>query len=419
MACGIPAAPAAHGRGDPASGYHPPVDAPRISSTIADVGRLALPLFEFFIETQSLLDAYGDDVSDFVAGNPQEPPSDAYVETLRRWAGGSRRDWFAYKTSEPEAQEAAAASLRERLGIPFEAPDIALTNAAIAALSVAFRVVADPGDEIVVVTPPHFLYEPLLVAVGATAVRVGVDPETFDLDVDAIAAALTPRTRAVLVNTPHNPTGKVFPRETLERLAAVLREASARWGTIYLISDEAYNRLIFDDRPFTSPAAVYPNTLLVYSYGKQLLAPGQRIGYIALPPTMPGREAMRMALMSGQLAGGYAFPNALLQHALGDLEPLSVDVDRLQAKRDRMVGELRELGYELHVPEATFYLLPRSPIPDDRAFVRMLAQERVLVMPGSMMELPGYFRVSLTATDEMIDRSLPGFAAALKRARDG
>jgi aspartate aminotransferase len=256
-----------------------------------------------------------------------------------------------------------------------------------------------------------------MVAVGARAVRVPVDPETFDLNVDEIGAALNERTRAVLVNTPHNPTGKVFPPETLERLAALLEDASARWGTVYLISDEAYNRLVFDDRPFISPADVYPNTLLVYSYGKQLLAPGQRIGYIAIPPTMPGREAMRMALVTAQFAGGWAFPNALLQHALADLEPMSVDVGHLQAKRDRMVGELRGMGYELHVPEATFYLLPRSPVPEDRAFVRMLAEERVLVMPGSMMEIPGYFRISLTATDEMIERALPGFAAAMKRAR--
>jgi len=246
-------------------------------------------------------------------------------------------------------------------------------------------------------------------------VRVDVDPRTFDLDVDAIAEALTPRTRAVIVNTPHNPTGKVFPPETLERLASVLEEAS-RSRTVYLLSDEAYNRIVFDGRPFTSPAAYYPNTMLIYSYGKQLLAPSERIGYVALPPTMPGREEVRMAITTAQLATGYAFPNGVLQHALADLEQISVDMDLMQRRRDLMVSALREMGYELHVPEATFYLLVRSPLPDDLAFTDLLAEERILVMPGSMLEAPGYFRISLTASDDMIERALPGFAAAMRGA---
>ena len=360
----------------------------------------------------------GGDFSDFVAGNPQEMASGPYVDALRHWSKPLSPDWFAYRESTPEAQAAAAASLRKRLGIPFEPSDICLTNAAIAALAVAIRTVADEGDEVVIVRPPHFLYEPLIMAAGARAVRVDVDPRTFDLDVDAIAGALTPLTRAVILNTPHNPTGKVFPPETLKRLASVLEDASGG-RSVYLLSDEAYNRIVFDGRPFTSPAAYYPNTMLIYSYGKQLLAPSERIGYIALAPTMPGREEIRMAIMTAQLATGYAFPNGVLQHALADLEQITVDMDLMQRRRDLMVAALREMGYQLHVPEATFYLLVRSPIPDDLAFTDLLAEERVLVMPGSMLEAPGYFRISLTAGDDMIERALPGFAAAMKRAVQG
>ena len=194
---------------------------------------------------------------------------------------------------------------------------------------------------------------------------------------------------------------------------------ASRRRTIYLLSDEAYNRIVFDGRAFTSPAAIYPNTMLIYSYGKQLLAPSERIGYIALPPTMPCREEFLMAVLTAQLATGYAFPNGILQHALADLEQISVDMDVMQGRRDLMVAALREMGYELHVPEATFYLLVKSPIADDLQFTDMLADERVLVMPGSMLEAPGRFRISLTASDEMIERSLPGFAAAMKRAAEG
>jgi aspartate aminotransferase len=244
---------------------------------------------------------------------------------------------------------------------------------------------------------------------------VAVHPDTFDLNVEAIAEAIGPRTKAVLVNTPHNPTGKIYPPQTLRRLAGVLTEASERWGMIYLLSDEPYSRILFDGRGFQSPAADYPNTLLLYSYGKQLLAPGMRIGYIALPPTMPDRRRVMLHLIVAQLANGYAFPNALLQYAAPDLEGISVDVDRLQARRDRMVEALRDMGYELHVPEATFYLLVRSPLPDDRRFCDLLAEERVFAMPGAMLECPGFFRLSLTASDDMIERSLPAFARARKR----
>jgi aspartate aminotransferase len=235
--------------------------------------------------------------------------------------------------------------------------------------------------------------------------------------VEAIAAAITPRTRAVLVNTPHNPSGRVFPIEDLRRLAAALDDASAQHGRpIYLVSDEPYNRIIFDGRTFHSPSEVYPNTITTYSFGKTLLAPGMRIGYLTVPPTMPDREAFRERVFVAQLADGYAFPNALLQHAIADLEKLSIDVGALQRRRDRLVPALRELGYETTFPEGTFYVMARSPIDDDVAFAELLAEEGVLVLPGQIVEVPGWFRISLTATDEMVERGVSGFARARDRA---
>src|SRR5262249_16863895 len=214
-----------------------------------------------------------------------------------------------------------------------------------------------------------------------------------------------------------NPTGKIYPPETLARLARLLTEASARIGhTIYLLSDEAYSRILYDGRDFHSPSSYYPNTFLLYTYGKTLLTPGQRLGYIALPPSMPERELIRPALTVSQLVTGYAYPNALLQHALPDLERLSIDVAQLQRRRDRMVGALREMGYDLHSPEATFYLLPRAPLADDLTFIELLAEFDIFCLPGIVVELPGYFRISLTANDEMVERALPGFAAARERA---
>ena len=183
--------------------------------------------------------------------------------------------------SEPQAQDVVARSLSGYLGVPFEAEDIALTNASIAALAVTFRALCEPGDEVITISPPHFLYAALIVAAGAVPVSVPIDRTSLDLDLPAIEGAITPRTRAIIVNTPHNPTGKIFPRETLDELARILEAASRRGDPIILISDEAYHRILFDGRAFVSPSACYDRTLVVYSYGKVLLAPGERIGYIA------------------------------------------------------------------------------------------------------------------------------------------
>jgi aspartate aminotransferase len=378
------------------------------------------PIIEAFaVRIPQLMERWGDDLCDFLAGNPQEGALQAYEEALHRWSDARRRDWYAYKTSEPEAQAVVAASLREYLGIPFEPQDVALTNASIAALGVTLRTICEPGDEVITISPPHFLYKALIIAAGATTVPVSIDWSTLDLDLDAIERAITPKTRAIIVNSPHNPTGKIFPPETLERLAAILTKASEENQAIYLISDEAYNRILFDDRTFTSPVGFYPRSFLVYSYGKILLAPGQRIGFVAMSPEMPDREELRGGLITAQIITGFAFPNALLQHALVDLDPLTIDVKHVQAKRDRMVDALRDMGYELHIPESTFYLLPKSPIADDDEFCRWLAEDGVVAMPGSFLEVPGHFRLSLTATDDMIDRALPVFAKAIQRARAG
>jgi aspartate aminotransferase len=266
--------------------------------------------------------------------------------------------------------------------------------------------------------PPWFFYEIAVVFNEGVPVKVPVDAETFDLDLDAIEAAITPRTRAIIVNTPCNPTGKIYSPVTLERLSEILTTASERNGrTIYLISDEAYNHIIFDDNAFHTPLEFYPYAMMAYSYGKTLLAPGQRIGYLALPPTMPNREQLRQDIFIAQIANAYAFPTAVLQRALPELERLSIDIDQMQRKRDRMVSALREIGYSVHSPEGTFYLFPKSPIADDWAFVAQLEERNIYCHPGSISEWPGYFRISLTASEEMIEQSLPGFADAFAAAQ--
>src|SRR5205809_6917869 len=250
----------------------------------------------------------------------------------------------------------------------------------------------------------------MIVASAAQAVRVDFERPKFELTVDAIRRAITARTRAIIINTPHNPSGRVLTPDELQGLAAVLK-AAAR--PIYLLSDESYNRITYDGRPHVSPLRFYDRSFLIYTYGKTLVAPGQRIGYIAMPPSMPDREELRDAVLVAQLANGYAFPNALMQYAMGDLEQVTIDVAALQRRRDRMVSALIEMGYEAVTPEGTFYVMVRSPMADDLVFTRRLADEDVFVLPGRMFELPGWFRISLTANDDMVGRSLTGFERAI------
>jgi aspartate aminotransferase len=389
----------------------------RFSTSMRRIRDIEEPLMRFFTQGKwSLRDPADPENCDFVAGNPQEMVLPEYVESLQRWTVPQDKDWYAYKFNEPYAQEAAAAGLRERRGVPFEAEDILVTDGAFAGLNLCIRTVTDPGDEVVYLTPPWFFYEAIILGGDANPVRVPVAYDTWDLDVPAIEAAITERTSAIIVNSPNNPSGKIYPPGTLTALAEVLTAASERIGRpIYLISDEAYSRIVFDDRPFPSPTEFYPYSFLVYTYAKQLLTPGQRCGYLALPPDMPDRQPMREALMLAQLTyGGHAAPNNVLQRAMGDIDGMSVDLKALQRRRDRLVDELRSYGYDLHSPEGTFYLLPTSPDPDDEAFVERLASDKVFVLPGTVVEMPGRFRISVTGNDEMVERALPIFERAAK-----
>ena len=353
----------------------------------------------------------------FTFGKPHEMALTGYVEALQRAGVPQNKNWFAYKTNQPSSRAVVSAALTQR-GFSFAPEDIFLTNGAFAGLSLCVQIVAGIGDEVIIISPPWLGYRPIIHLASAVPVTVMMDTNTFDLDLDAIAAAITERTRAIIINSPHNPTGKIYPATTLESLARLLTDASHRYSKpIYLISDEAYSRILFDNRIYSSPTEFYPFSFMVYTYSKTLMSPGQRIGYIALPPTMPHRFQMRQAITFAQYnLLGWCFPSALMQHALGDLEQLCLDMGHLQRKRDLMVQGFQQMGYQLQAPEGTFYLLVHSPMSDDFAFAELLAQHNVFVLPGKALEIPGYFRLTLTASEEMISLALPKFQAAIKEA---
>ena len=369
-------------------------------------------LEEFYFRSRYGVRRGDPDICDFTFGNPQEFPLPGIVEAIRSRAQPQNKDWFAYKTSEPEPRAFLAEKVGAELELAFEPEDIALTSGAFGAIAVTFQILLNPGDEAIFSLPPWFSYEAMLLAAAAVPVKVRLKGERFDLDLEAIDAAITPRTGLVIVNTPHNPTGRIYDPDTLRKLADLLERASQRIGRrIFLLSDEPYRRIRFDGRPFTSPAAIYPWTLISYSYGKVLLAPGQRLGYLAISPLMPGpeREALRQSIFAAQMAIGWCFPNAVMQYTVPDLESLSIDMVELSHKRDLLMGALEGAGYQVLAPEGTFYLFCKCP-GDEMTFWSALADRDVFVLPGQVMEAPGYFRICLTASGSMVERALPAFA---------
>ena len=388
-----------------------------LSSRIKAADAAFAPVKDFYLSSRYADARFEPDVCDFTFGNPHEMPLAGLVSAIREHAIPHDKNWFAYKSSEEEPQSFLAEHVGRELGLPFEPADIALTAGAFAAILVAFRLVLDAGDEAIYSEPAWFCYEPTLLAADCVPRKVRLRGENCDLDLAAIDAAIGPRTRLVIVNTPHNPTGRIYTRETLQELAELLERASKRVGRrIYLLSDEPYRRLRFDDRGFDSPASIYPWTLISYSYGKVLLAPGQRIGYLAISPLMPTteRHAYQDAMFAAQMAMGWCFPNAVMQYSLPDLEALSIDRAALARRRDLLLTALREAGYSTLRPEGTFYLWSRWPKGDPEQFWNALADRNVFVMPGSVMASPGHFRISLTASDEMVERALPHFGEVVR-----
>jgi aspartate aminotransferase len=391
-----------------------------LSRRVAEAGSALAPLIRFITESPYATRQGDPTICDFTFGNPHDPTPAAFLEALRAHIGPLPPTAYAYTQSEPSARAVVAEALARESGLPFEPEDVLMTTGAFGAIAVAFAALLDPGDEVVYALPPWFCYEPMLRHVGGVPVKVPLAPPRFELDVDAFERALTPRTRLVIVNTPHNPTGRVFGAGELGRLGACLERASARFGRpIMLLSDEPYRRLRFAGRAFEFPARHYAATVMSYSWGKILLTPGARLGYLAIAPHAPEREALRSAFQTVAITGGWLFPNALLQRAVPDLMETTIDLAALDRKRARMVTALRDIGYELADPEGTFYLLPKAPGGDDVAYAERLARDDVFVLPGTVCELPGYFRVCITATEAMIERALPVFAAAFRELRDG
>ena len=383
-------------------------------------------LIRKMFEEGALLKAkYGaDQVYDFSIGNPDVPPPPVFKTTLARLVEEDRPGSHAYMPNAgwPQVREKVAAHVTQEQGRglknPFTAKHIMMTAGAAGAINIILRSLLDPGDE--VITPRPYFVEYGFYVDNFSGKLVAAEPgEGFKLNIQDIAAKITPATRAVMINSPHNPTGVIYTAEELAELGRVLTEAGRKHGRpIALISDEPYRKLAYGVE-VPSIFEAYTYAISATSYSKDLSLPGERIGYLAINPDMPEDEADMLlgALSTSARALGLVNANSLMQLVMAELQGVSVDVGLYERRRDMFVEVLRQAGYDFTVPDGAFYLFPKSPIADDMTFVDMLKEERILTVPGAGFKMPGYFRICYCVSEASIKNSMPGFVRALEKAK--
>ncbi|MCK6479589.1 MAG: pyridoxal phosphate-dependent aminotransferase [Planctomycetaceae bacterium] len=388
-----------------------------VSRRVAELMKGSSWIRRMFEEGARLKAAHGaENVFDFSLGNPVlEPPPEvveAFRAALDEPAAGTHR--YMPNAGYPKVREAVAEFLTRDYGVPFAADRLLMCTGAGGGLNVVLKSILDPGDEVLVVSPWFPEYQFYVDNHGGRMVAVPAGPG-FLPDPAALEAAAGPRTAAVLLNTPNNPTGVVYGQETLDAVGEALRRASARTGrVIHLVSDEPYRRILFDGRRPASVFRAYGPTILVTSHSKDLAIPGERIGVVAIGPDCPDGAALAGAFTFANRVLGFVNAPALQQRAVARLQGLTVDPRIYERKRDLLCGALQAAGYEVVRPGGAFYLFPRAPGGDDLAFVNRLLRERILVVPGSGFGAPGHFRVAYCVEDREIEGAIPGFARCLR-----
>ena len=363
---------------------------------------------------------YGEDkVFDLSLGNPVVEPPALFHRELSRLADNPMAGMHRYMPNAgyPETREAVAVGLGEETGVPFTMADIVMTCGAAGALNVVLKAILNPGDEVVFFAPYFVEYVYYTDNHGGIPVVAPTD-DLFQPDLGALEGMITPRTRAVLINSPNNPSGAVYKMELLRSLGDLLRQKREQYGTeIFLLSDEPYRRIIYDGLSYPHVYPHYDACIVVHSHAKDLALPGERIGYIAVNPAYEARAVLVDGFTFCNRILGFVNAPALMQHAIRALQGATVDVGDYQRKRDYLYRQLTEMGYEVFKPQGAFYMFPRSPQEDDAAFVDHLQQWNVLAVPGRGFGAPGYFRISYCVEDRVLEGAVQGFAAAAAKMR--
>ncbi|MGD8610068.1 MAG: pyridoxal phosphate-dependent aminotransferase [Desulfobacterales bacterium] len=389
-----------------------------ISKKIEDIIAGASFIRKMFEEGAQLKAQYGaGNVYDFSLGNPNLPPPEKFSELLRDTVDSCGLGDHCYmpNTGYPMVCGSVAEYLAEEQQAPVTDKEILMTCGASGALNVALKTILDPGDEVLTPAPCFVEYKFYADNHGGVFKTVRSKPD-FQLDLDAMTHAITAKTKAVLINSPNNPTGQVYPEKDLVALGALLDEKSKNYKrTIYLISDEPYRKIVYDGVKVPSIFTSYNNSIIGTSYSKDISIPGERIGFIAVNPAADYRNELISGMTVANRILGFVNAPALMQRVVACMQGMSVEISEYARKREMLCDGLAAFGYEFTKPPGTFYLFPRSPIPDDVEFTNALKEERILVVPGSGFDGPGHFRIAFCVDDEVIKNSMPGFERAIKK----
>lgn len=384
-----------------------------VAKKTAEAARCSSWIRQMFEEGARLAEVHGcDSVLDFSIGNPNLEPPREFQEVLEELVRDPAPGKHGYMSNAgfPATRAAVACHMAEDQGVPIEAANVVMTCGAGGALNVIFKAILDPSDEVVVSRPYFVEYDSYVDNHGGVLKLVPARPD-FDLDLEALDGAIGPRTRAVLINSPHNPTGRIYPETTVRALGELLRRRSGKLGRIiYLVSDEPYRRIVYDGARVASVMAAYENTIIASSYSKELSLAGERIGFLVANPAITGVDELMEGLIMANRVLGFVNAPALMQRAVARLQGITVDVAPYQRNRDVLYDALTRAGFTLTKPEGAFYLFPRSPIADDVAFCREMQEQLVLVVPGSGFGLSGHFRLAYCVAPGVVDRAVPVFA---------
>lgn len=366
-------------------------------------------IFSYGLERKAQIGA--DKVFDYSLGNPSVPAPAAVRASIERSLALPSDELHGYTPAPglPEARRAVAESLNRRFGTSYGMGDVFMTVGAAASVSMCVHALANPGEEVIVIAPYFPEYAVWIEKAGAACVEVLADQTTFQIDPAAVAAAITPRTAAVIIDSPNNPTGAVYTRETLESLAAVLEEANAgREQPIFLISDEPYREIVYGAEVPWVPS-IYEDTVVCYSYSKSLSLPGERVGWVLVPNTCPLAARVMPAVAGSARTLGFVCAPSLFQRVVADCVDEPSDVEAYARNRELLTSALSEYGYIYVEPDGAFYLWVKALEPDAGAFCERARSHELLAVPSDSFGVPGWFRLGYCIDREVIERSLPAW----------
>jgi aspartate aminotransferase len=371
-----------------------------------------------FEQGTNLAKIYGSDkVYDFSLGNPFDEPPSEVMEAMKKYVSGEIKGVHRYMSNAgyPEVRTKIAESLQKESGVTLSAENVVMTVGAAGGLNVIFKSILNPGEEVIIFAPYFMEYDNYVDNHGGKVVIVPPDITTFEPDLDALTALITPRTKAMIINTPNNPTGVVYSEETLHRIAKILERKEQEYGTsIYVLSDQPYAEIIFDDLKMPSLLSIFKNSIIVNSFSKSLGLAGERIGYIATSSRIENVDILNNALAFCNRTLGFVNAPGLFQKVVGEALTAKVNIQDYREKRDYLYENLTRIGFECVKPQGAFYLFPKSLLADDIEFVQRAVKYNLLLVPGSGFRCSGYFRISYCVSMETIKNSIPAFEKLAK-----